>query len=328
MRAWNYKSCPSTFRVLFMPLVLILLLNNCTLISLQYSDTLILFFVTQCSLGPSQRREFTGLRQVLAFLVFQTKLPSNVNHTHPYYPSFGNRSWSNSLSPCMGKTLNIIQLCNMKKCSPIIDICLCKIKNCIWQCLYHGNGAISSTCSSCSSLSQRSETYSLQLYSLLAVTICHSPSAHLQFLLHIMARISFTMVCEFREPTLWLRTPRRLPITLGEILNTPCEALYELTPVSLSTLSSYHSLSPPNTVLAIPRPCSACCHLRFPLLRTSSQAYSYAYPQPLLKRLIFRKTSPHYLIKNSLYHSLPACEPYFSSNPLHYVLIAFVYLSS
>lgn len=96
------------------------------------------------------------------------------------------------------------------------------------------------------------------------LTICHSPLTHLQFLFHIRARISFTMECEFRKPTLWLRTLWRLPFTLGEVLNTPCEALYELSPVSLSTLASYHSHFPPDTGLAIPRPCPASCHLSIP----------------------------------------------------------------
>lgn len=45
----------------FTPLVLILLLNNCTLVSLQSSDTLILFFfVTQCSLGPLREENSLG----------------------------------------------------------------------------------------------------------------------------------------------------------------------------------------------------------------------------------------------------------------------------
>ena len=118
-------------------------------------------------------------------------------------------------------------------------------------------------------------------------------------------------VCEFRKPTLWLRTLWRLPIALGEVLNTCWEALYELSPVSLYTQ-------------AIPRPFQHVAISVFPLLRTSlSPAYSYACPQSLLKWLIFRKASPRYLIQNGLYHSLPAYELYFSSNHLNYVLICF-----
>lgn len=106
----------------------------------------------------------------------------------------------------------------------------------------------------------------------------------------------------------------------------PCETLHEHSGLMLRPPFP-PLLLPPNTGLAIPNACATCCHLRIP------SAYHTPFLlqvllQSLLKCLFFRKALPHYLIKNSLCHTLSACWLHFSSDDLHYVFICSLSIST
>lgn len=126
------------------------------------------------------------------------------------------------------------------------------------------------------------------------------------------------------EPTLWRKTLWRLHITLGKVLTNPVRPCTS-TPVSRSGLTSHHSCCLQTPALLFPAHVQHVATSGFPLLTT---LLLQVLLQSLLKCLFFRKALPHYLIKNSLCHTLSACWLHFSSDDLHYVFICSLSIST